>query len=93
MKGIDRNDIKFVNEAFKNNNHNLVFSKLYENNKLPSNRLRFLIENFFDNIYTYSVLINALLKDNDLELLNIIFENYFLFDSITQIKFKYTNFE
>jgi len=76
-----KKNVKLINKVFKNNNADFVFSELYINNKLSSNRLRILIEKFSDNIYTYSFLVNILLKDNNLELLNIIFENFIYFDN------------
>ena len=57
----------------------LFFQKYIRIYKFSSKRLRFLLENFSDNIYSYSFLIKKLLKDNNLELLNIIFENYIYF--------------
>ena len=39
----------------------------------------FSVEKFSDNVYNYSFLINILLKVNNLELLNVIFENFIFF--------------
>jgi len=60
VNGLEKKDITIINKVLNNNNCNIVLSTLYKENKLSSDKLKFLIENFSNDLYTYSSLIKIL---------------------------------
>jgi len=67
---------------------------MYEIKKLNSKRLEFIIENCTNYMTISSKLINTLMKNNNIELLNIIFKKHLKFfdkDCILNLLFCYNN--
>ena len=67
------------NEKNKNNNENDIVYIIYCNNELKSERLQFIIENCTSYLHISSSLIKKLMKDNNKELLEILFKNHLKF--------------
>jgi len=83
LNAIDRKNkekIKILyNENFKNNIENDIAYEMYNENKLNCERLQFIINNCTAYFNISFSLINKLMKDNNIELLEILFKNHLKF--------------
>jgi len=82
VKAIDKKDIKKIAEI-KNNDKNKRKDIVYEiyNKKLFTfKRLNFIVNDCFEYLPVSSSLIKELIKSNKIELLDIIFSKYYLYD-------------
>jgi len=92
IKAIDTEDIEKITTFINNNNfHNninyrnsskrdIVFEIFYKK-LLTSERLKFIIKNCHNSLYISSFLIKELIKDNNDELLKIIYDNFKFYDN------------
>ncbi|KAL6592537.1 ankyrin repeat-containing domain protein [Neocallimastix sp. 'constans'] len=67
--------------------------EIYKNGFLTPNRLNFIIENCSDILCISSSLLKILIKNNEIQLLNIIFENFKFYDNdfIQRLLYYYRN--
>ena len=85
LKAIDNESIKQVKSLYKENSKNnikkdIVF-KLYNYNQLNYKRFKFIIKKCTDYLHISSCLIKALLKNNNKELLELLFKKFKFFDN------------
>jgi len=80
LMAIDNKNIKEIetlyNESNKNNNEVDIVYEMYNKNKLNSERLQFIIKYCTQHINISSLLIKKLMKDNNKDLLDILFKDY-----------------
>jgi len=83
LTAIDNKNKEKVKTIYnKNNKNNIekdIIYVIYNENKLNSERFQFVIENCTDFLKISSSLIKKLIKDNNEELLEILFKNYIRF--------------
>jgi len=84
-----------INNINKNNSKKIdIPLEIYENGFLTSNRLNFIIKNCSDSLYISSSLLKKLIKNNEIQLLKIIFskskfyDNEFIKTLLYQYKYK-----
>ena len=67
--------------------------EIYENGLLTSNRLNFIIKNCSDFLWISSSLLKKLIKNNEIQLLSIIFDNFKFYDNefIIMLLYQYKN--
>jgi len=85
LKAIDNKNVNEINYLFTKNygerrNKDIVFV-LYEKQLLTSERLQFITKNCFKYLNISSSLITRLLKDDNITLLNIIFDHIKVYDN------------
>ncbi|KAG4093365.1 hypothetical protein H8356DRAFT_1294147 [Neocallimastix lanati (nom. inval.)] len=84
IEDIDNGDLEILKTSINNINNNNNHSKkkkdipleIYKNGFLTPNRLSFIIENCSDILCISSSLLKILIKNNEIQLLNIIFGNF-----------------
>jgi hypothetical protein len=87
IKAIDNKDNDKVKLFFeKNIDFKNIVLELYNKGLLTSNRLQFIVKNNYQFFEDLSALIKILLKENNFELLDIIFDNIYFFDNVFIIK-------
>jgi len=89
----NREEIKNLIINGNNTNKKDVVYELYENNLLTAERLQFIIENCNNDLKISTPLIKRLIKDNSIEILQIIFKSikFFDHDFILNLLFYYKN--
>jgi len=82
IKAIDNKDINELKnlEKKKYNNKDIVY-EIYNNGLLTSERLHFIVKSVYKYLTITSTLIKELLKEDDFELLDIIFSNIKFYDN------------
>jgi len=71
-----------INNINKNNSKKIdIPLEIYENGFLTSNRLNFIIKNCSDSLYISSSLLKKLIKNNEIQLLKVIFSNSKFYDN------------
>jgi len=79
LKAIDKKNLKKIEILYNKNNHNDIVYEIYNENKLNCDRLQYIIDNCTAYLNISSSLIKRLMKDNNIELLDIIFKEHFKF--------------
>jgi len=97
IKVIENEDIIGLKELIKNNNHencqkNIVL-EIYNKHELSSKRLQFIMKNCSKYLNISSTFIRQLFKNDNVNLLDIIFDNFKFFDNefINKLLFYYKN--
>eukprot|EP00833_Pecoramyces_ruminatium_P013531 jgi/Orpsp1_1/1187563/evm.model.d7180000058637.1 len=81
VKAIDSKNIKKIKKLInKNSGKDLIF-ELYDKNYLSLERLKFLFKNCSSDINISFPFIKRLMKDDNMDLLDFIFENFNFFDN------------
>jgi len=86
--------IKLLTKDIKESNKNLdIVFEIYNNRLLTFERLKFIIKNCFSFLKISTTLIKKLLEDDNIELLDIIFNTFKFFDkeSILKLLLLYEN--
>jgi len=86
-------EIEILNKNINKNNKNDIIFEIYNNKLLTSKRLKFLMNYCIKYFNISSNLIKKLMKDEEVNLLDIIFSNLKFFDNdfILQLLFYYKN--
>ncbi|KAG4081513.1 hypothetical protein H8356DRAFT_1067843, partial [Neocallimastix lanati (nom. inval.)] len=98
IKAIDTRNLDTITNFMNNDNskcinkRDIVF-EIYNKKLLTSEKLSFIIENYNNSLYISSSLMKALIKDNNNDLLEIIFNNFKFYDNefIKWLLFQYRN--
>jgi len=88
VSAIDSKDINALNNLIDifHKEKDIIYG-IYERKLLTSERLQFIVENEIDNFRISSKLIRTLLRDNNVDLLDIIFGKFKFFDNESIIEF------
>jgi len=92
LEAIDNKDIsKIKNLNISKNNKKDVILELYNKECLTVERLQFIVEHCCEDLGVSTFLIKRLLQDNNVELLDVIFNQFYFFD-IEYIKYLLNNY-
>jgi len=86
IRAIDHKSIDEIKNLKKNNIFKDIILEIYKNNLLTEERLKYIVKNSYEYFNVSSALIKKLLKDDNLKLLDIIFDNILFFDNEFIIK-------
>jgi len=93
VEAIDCNRVDVIKKLATNVIKGDIMLKIYKNNLLTVRRLIFILKKYMNYLYISTSLIKRLIKNNDVELLKIIFNsiNFFDNDFIKIMLFYYKN--